>query len=382
MKYKNFGCFLGMLLYFIFGVNRQAAIAQQYTVEITPQENLEIPYLLPDCIDREAERSCFVAVFQLPENLVADYAERTKNRREQAGNYARYSNTRTGQAYVFAFPEDGGYVEISEPGSTLRDNIFHVEPNEPGNLLLFRAEKVPFRESISRRSRESDNPFFITGRSRRTREPDSETEDRENGKEVESSAGTEPQLTPQIRRNYGGRFLYSFDYSNKIFGSSNLFLDEAMTDHGNGIAVTFTATYMDHLKSGRVGITYLENNGRYNSEVNGLQLKDSFTYSNVSVFASYSPAFTLYETSTTNTHLYADLGASANFVNLDYEATDGLLELENKILPGLKAGTGLMFNYKYVGIQAGVQYRFVYHSQYKAFFQNAYPAVGLIYRGI
>lgn len=378
-----------VLFFLLFGVVYQAE-ARQYTVEYIPLDELEPApsFVPPNCLWQETSDACFAVVLILPRGLVADFDETTKNRRDQRSNRSAYSRTRTGQAYVLAFPMEGGYVEVEEPGgSALQNTRYRVEAYEPGDVLFYTVEKVPYTPAMAQRrtqrSREGISTGDLFGEPPPGRQNEPETQAQQSG----TSAPARQQ-----RRDYRTQFLWSIDASNVVRTNSDLFREQGLPGASSGYYFGITAYYLDGFQSARAGITALSSSGRSSRFGGGTFIEEEFRYSQASFFASYSPYFDVYESLTTYVIFYSDVGGSANLINFyynDYEErdmgsfidiTEIEYEMEDVWAPGINFGMGFILNYKKFGIHIGGLLEMIYLQEFETLVYHLYPKVGINFR--
>lgn len=363
--------------------------AQQYTVDYIPLDDSEPapPFVSPNCLRERESDECFVAVFLLPKGLVADYDETTKRRRDQSINRSAYSRTRTGQAYVIAFPMEGGYVEVTEPGGpVLQNNRYRVQAYNPGDVLYYTVEKVLHTPAVADRRIQQNREAVFT---EDLEFEDSKPTDRKDEPATRSRKPDTSPSTPQNRRDYRTQFLMSIDVSNVVRTSSNIFRDESLGNRSEGNYFGLTVYYLDRFQSARAGFTYLSSSGRSIQFTSTSFVEEEFTFSNFSLYASYSPHFSMYDSKTTYFIFYTDVGGSANLIDFyynDYEEIDrgsffDITEIEYEIdsvwAPGFNVGAGLILNYKKLGFHVGALLDLIYVQALDTYISSLYPKVGI-----
>ena len=216
------------------------------------------------------------------------------------------------------------------------------------------------------------------------------TENKEDEEVVENIRSRPAERTRQ--KDYRTKQLLSFDYSNIVSTNSSLFRNENLLSASSGTSFSVTGYYLDGFRSGRAGIMYVSSSGTISALTNSGFTEETFDYSHISLYASYSPSFEIYDSRTTYLAGYFDVGASAILASLTYndyeEIFDGNfidiyeteISIEDEWFPGINFGAGVLYNYKYLGFHLGYMAEFTIIEELGTSFINFFPQLGVSIR--
>ena len=361
-------------------------LAQQFTVEYHQVEEIDDFFVIPGCIrDRDG---CFAVVFERPRSMVVDFDSHTQNRRDRWDGGNLYTRNRSGNIQVLTFPAEGGYVETREPGEELVHTRLRIEPNPPGSVLYYSIEKTRYTEPVVQRQRRAPqrNP------SERTDQDFLNETSQERGYTEREESSPRDFRSRDVSKDYRTGFVWAFDYSGSVRTNTPLFRDDELAGVSSGVMFSFTGYYLEGFRSARAGIVSLSSSGSLSNTFFDGYIDEEFEYSHLSVFASYTPSYSIYESRTTYLLLYTDVGASAMYTNFYYRdselietdfSTDffeEIYEINDLWLPGFNLGGGLLFNYKYIGFHLGFLLESTYVESFGVFINSVYPQFGITIR--
>ena len=389
--YKKPVLAFGFFLIFFWGITGTLT-AQQQTVTANQVESLDEFYILPDCVRTFDEYDgCIAAIFKLPEGIIANYSEETRRFIQRSERYSHLGRSRTGQVFILSLPPVGGDVEISQPGESLENNIINVEGAEPGSVVYFEIEITAAARGFTtadRRARRAarmdrDDRGAVAGTVTRDEE-----EDRRKTEPAEREMD-DTSYRDVPRQTIGSTYLISLNYMHFIRNTSNLYRGSNLFSQTNGDGLSVSLHYMNGFRSARIGISYLESSGIFNSITSAGEITENVSHSHISLFLSYSPVIQLFGDRISSGYLFTDIGAGINYLDHSYSDVEEIInptyreiityryDVEEEILPSVIGGVGFIYTYQNIGLNFGVHYEGIYDYDAEAFLNTIYPRVGI-----
>lgn len=313
-----------------------------------------------DVFRKNADNHFIVEVYGIDEGTYWEYQVRCRE------------ENRSGQTQTFDMrldQIDEPNVDISEPAAAekRRDRDITI-----GSEKIDSEPRDTYTEDTEKQKEAEADVIWITEK---------------NEEEVDNSRSRPAESTHQ--KDYRTSQLLSLDFSNIVRTNSSLFRNENLVSASSGTTFSLTGYYLDGFRSGRGGIMYISSSGTSSSFTSTGLAEETFDYSHISLYASYSPSFEIYDSRTTYLIGYVDMGVSAMVASLTYndyeEIYDGNfidiieteISIENEWFPGLNLGAGIIYNYKYLGLHFGYMVDFTIIEELGTSFINFFPQFGV-----